>query len=224
MPGLMLLDWKSFYWKSSQKSLSLTEVMNFFVWSSDLCLHLGHNPHSSESEVLKGCWLLALNAIKCDWTDWWCRWNLLTLSTGAHPRVIRMFVIKNEKYMMNLLCTMAESAPFPQSRWWFSTSIRILIFYFLFSFFFICLQMLLPSFRADKHHSNKRQLELQPVNTRIKNKARFWVFVFSWVWCVFTEWRCDCAVCLHAVVLLGPYSICNTTACQDGTAQETVRF
>lgn len=85
--------------------------------------------------------------------------------SSSHVR--NMFVIKDEKYLMNLLCTM----------WSISTELVVILHQHIYNqiFFFVCLQRLPPCFRASKHHSNKRQLERQPANTSIKNKARFLV-------------------------------------------------
>lgn len=89
---------------------------------------------------------------------------------------------------------MAPNGPFSQSWWWFS-----IIYSDLFIYFFYLPANTAASFRVSKHHSNKRQLELQPANTNIKNKARFGVLViFSLVWRVFAERRCDCAVSLQS--------------------------
>lgn len=63
------------------------------------------------------------------------------------------------------------------------------------SFFLIRLPTLLPVSEWAKTIATRDSWSSSLQKTSIKNKARFWVLViFSWVWCVFAEWRCDCAV------------------------------
>lgn len=73
---------------------------------------------------------------------------------------------------------------------------RHLFLSFFFLLMFNCLPTLLPVSAWLKPHGNKRQLELQPAKACAESGARFGVLViFSWVWCVSSEWRCrDCAV------------------------------
>lgn len=118
--------------------------------------------------------------------------------------------------MIFFLCTMPERGPFPQSWWWFSTSIYNPIFFF---FSFACKRCCPVSERANTIATRDSwSSSLRILASRTKPDSECLSFSAG---CDVSSPGGDVTV-LRAfvlVVLLGPCKICDVSVCQDGPAQ-----